>query len=125
MAELIQRVSTVNVNIDGQDYGIVPSSLAFKEGKPTRDVKGLDNGDVIFSENREEAVGMIKFELPTTPENLANAKTLNSRLNSTVRFTDDYGTERVMVSGVTKNDSERTTGPDGKIALEYIGTPLD
>jgi hypothetical protein len=123
-SELKRLVSTVQVKVDGQDVGIIAGSLEYKEGKPTREVKGLDNGDVTFSENREEAIGMIKFDIPTTKENIDLANTLKSRTASTVSFFDDFGTEKVMSSGVTKNDSSSSTGTDGKITFDYMGTPL-
>lgn len=126
MAGSLKRaVSTLIVNIDGVDLGINAGSLEFDDGKPKRDAKGLDNGDIIFTENREEAVGMIKFTIPTTKENISLARTLENRKASTVSFFDDNGTEITMSSGVTKNDSGRTTGADGKISFDYIGTPLD
>lgn len=125
MAKLTRVISTLIVNIDGVEVGIIPGSLTFKEGKPTRNAKGTDNRDVTFTENREEAVGMIKYEMPNTSENLTLATTQEGRSGSTVSFYDDFGTEKSMTSGVTKNDSERTTGEDGKIPMEWIGTPLD
>lgn len=118
-------ISTLIVNVDGVDIGIIGGTLEFSEGKPVRSAKGLDNGEVIISENREEAYGMIKFEMPTTKDNISLARTLEGRSASTVSFYDDNGTEITMSSGVTKNDSARTTGEDGKIPMEYIGTPLD
>lgn len=118
-------ISTLIVNVDGVDIGIIGGTLEFSEGKPVRSAKGLDNGEVIISENREEAYGMIKFEMPTTKDNISLARTLEGRSASTVSFYDDNGTEITMSSGVTKNDSSRTTGEDGKIPMEYIGTPLD
>jgi len=126
MAGTLNRVvSTVSVNVDGENIGIIPNSLEYKEGKPERDVKGLDNGDITFSENRESALGMIKFDIPSTKENIDLANTLMSRTNSTVKFFDENGTEKVMASGVTKNDSSTNLGTDGKITLDYMGTPLD
>ena len=125
MSELIRVISTVIVNVDGIDIGIIPNSLEFREGKPVRDAKGLDNGDVSFSESSEEAVGMIKFDMPATEENISLARTLESRRGSTVSFYDDNNAAYSMKSGVTKNDSNRNLGTDGKITLDFIGTPLD
>lgn len=118
-------VSTVIVNVDGIEIGIIPNSLEYRDGKPTRDAKGLDNGDTLITESREEAVGMIKFDIPTTDENISLARTLENRKVSTVSFYDDNGTEISMSSGATKNDSNKAIGTDGKITLDYIGTPLD
>lgn len=126
MAGSLKRViSTVTVNVDGIDIGIISGSLEFDEGKPKRSAEGLDNGDILISENRKDAFGMIKFIIPTTKENIQLARTLEGRKSSTISFYDDNGTEVVMSSGVTKNDSSRTLGEDGKIPMDYIGTPLD
>lgn len=126
MAGSLKKVlSTVTVNVDGIDIGIIAGSLEFDEGKPKRSAEGLDNGDILISENRKDAFGMIKFVIPTTKENIDLARTLEGRSSSTVSFYDDSGTEIVMAAGVTKNDSNRTIGEDGKIPMDYIGTPLD
>lgn len=122
---LKQVVSTVTVNVDGEDIGIISGSLEFREGKAVRTVEGLDNGTTLVKENRKEAFGIIKFEMPTTKDNIDLARTLEGRKSSTVSFYDDNGTEITMSAGVTKNDSSRTTGEDGKIPMEYNGTPLD
>ena len=124
MSEAQNAVSTVIVNVDGEDLGIIPQSLSYKEGKPSRQVGGLDNGDILIGEDRTDAVGMIKFDLPTTKENIERAKTLRERKASTVSFYDDSGTEQVMQTGVTMNSDDNTVGKDGKITLDYQGTPL-
>lgn len=125
MASVKKAISTLIVNVDGNEIGIIPKSLEYREGKPVRNAKGLDNGDVVISEDREEAFGMIKFDIPSTAENLSLSRTLESRKGSTVKFYDDNGVEVSMKTGYTKNDSSKTTGSDGKITLDYIGTPLD
>lgn len=121
---LQRAISTLTVKVNGIEFGIIPKSLEYKDGLPTRDVKGLDNGDVYFTEDREEAVGMIKFEVPTTAENIADVKTIEASKKVTVKFYDDDGYEKVMSSGVSKNDSTKSIGTDAKITLEFMGTPL-
>lgn len=125
MSDLKRIVSAVKLKVDEFEFSIVPNSLTFKEGYPERTTKGLDNKDVTFSEDQETAVGMIKAEIPATVESIDNAKTIASRQGSTIKFFDENGMERVMKTGVCKNDTEISTGTDGKFTLAFDGTPLD
>ncbi len=126
MSELNRVVSAVQVKVDEFTLAIVSGSLSYKTGKPTREVKGTDSiGEVVYSENFEEAVGMVKFEVYATTGNLKDVTTIEGRQGSSVKFYDENGFERVMKAGVTKNDSERTLGTDGKITLDFMGTPID
>ena len=121
---LNRAVSTVQVRVDEFELGIKAGSLTYKEGFATRTVTGLDNGDVIASESREDAKGMIKFEMPPTKDNIKTVRSIEQRAVVTVKFFDDNGTERVMAQGVSLNDSEKSIGSDGTLELNFEGTPL-
>lgn len=125
MSDLKRVVSAVKLQVDEFEFGLIPNSLVFKEGLPERTTKGLDNGDVTFSEDKETAVGMIKADVPSTIEFIDNAKTIGGRSGTTVKFFDDNGMERVMKTGVYKNDDEKSVGTDGKFTMTFDGTPLD
>ena len=125
MAEFMKVISAVRVVCDEFEFGVIPGSLEFKEGYPVRVVKGIDNGDQTWAEDFTENFGVIKFDAPTVNLYLANARTLSTRAGSTIKFFDDAGTQRVMKSGVLKNDQSNTVGSDGKISLEFSGTPLN
>jgi len=123
--DLKRVVSAVKMQVDEFEFSLIPNSLTFKDGFPERTTKGLDNGDITYSEDQETAVGMIKADIPSVIEFIENAKTIASRQGSTVKFYDDNGMERVMKKGVCKNDTEFSVGTDGKFTLSFDGTPLD
>lgn len=125
MGSLKRAVSTVKVRVDEIELGIISGSLEFGEGFPNRKVEGMDDGTVVVSEDQSTAIGMIKFSLKPTPENLRDARSLERRNAVSVAFFDDNNVERVMRSGVSKNDSTKSVGSDGKIELCFEGTPLE
>jgi len=103
---VLQRVSTAfKVRVDELEFSIVSGSLEFKEGDPTREVKGQDDGTIVYSENYEEAKGYIKFEVMATEDNINKARQVEKRQAVTVIFSDDNGLEKVMRSGVSLNAS--------------------
>ena len=124
MGDLKRIVSAVNVQADEFQFGIISGSLTFKDGFPERTVKGLDNGSTTWSENQESAIGMVKFDIPTTVENVKSAQTLAGRTGSTIKFYDENGFERVMKTGILKNDGEFSISNDGKRTLTFEGTPM-
>ena len=122
----MQRVATAfKVRVDEFEFGIVPGSLEFKEGDPTREVKGQDDGSITFSENYEEAKGYVKFELMSTDQNIRDARSIEKRQIVTVQFSDDNGVERVGREMISLNADPYTTGSDGKKTMTFEGTPLD
>lgn len=125
MTTLKNVVSTVVVECDEYELGIVSGSLEYLDGFATRDHKGQDDGSVAVSENQEEAVGMIKFELVADTDNLKKARILKRRKAVLVKFYNDDGFQRVMREGSTTNSDPTTTGADGKDTLEFKGLPLE
>ncbi len=123
--DLKRVVGSAKAIVDEIEFAVVPGSVVYKDGKKARNVMGADNGDVFFSENYEEAKGMIKFEAFATVENFDNAKQIEERDSVTVKIFNEQGFERTMKSGVSLNDSEKSIGSDGKLELNFEGTPLE
>lgn len=123
--ELIKIVSACTVQVDEFEFGVEANSLSYKDGTPERDGKGADDGNVYWTENSENAVGQIKFAIKTTSDNVAKYDTIKTRTGSTVKFfTKDGSLTKNMKSGVNDNKADITTGSDGKIEFNFLGTPL-
>jgi hypothetical protein len=127
MQDLNEALSTWIARVDEFDLGIIPGSLEFTPGKNKRDVTKEDNGDLTFTEDPTEAVGMIKFEVRNTASNLEKVNIIENRKKVTVKiFTPDGTVDKVMRIGTsTNNDPTRTSGSDAKIPLEFKGTSLE
>lgn len=126
MAGDLQRiVSAVKADVNGTEYAIVPGSVTYKDGKPERSVMAADNGDVFFSENFETRKGMLKFEWFATVENLDSSRKIEEGTAVTVKIFNEVGFERVMKSGVSLNDAEKSLGSDGKGEFTFEGSPLE
>lgn len=123
--DLKRIISAVKAQVDEFEFAVAPGSVTYKDGKPARTVKAADNNDVFSSENFEEAKGMIKFEFFGTEENLAQCRQIEERDSVTVKIFDEDGFERVMKSGVSLNDSEKSLGSDGKGEFSFEGSPLE
>jgi hypothetical protein len=124
MGELNRITSAAKVTVDEFEFIIEPNSLSYKDGNPSRSVKGTTGG-AYYADNYEDAKGMIKFSIPNTQ---ANDKALNQvrrRGQVTVKAEEIGGNwKRVMKAGVSLNDSESSVGSDGMLEETFEGTPL-
>lgn len=120
-----KALSVVKALVDEIELAVVPSSASYYDGHSKAEVKGTDNGTVVFSENMDEAVGMIKYDIYATTENaklidiIRNRKFVSSKI-----LNDDGSFSKTMKVGTLMNDTDDTLGPDGKITLHFKGTPL-
>ena len=123
--ELKRITSGVKLTIDGFEFSIEPGSFSYKDGFPVRATKGTVNG-VYYSDNYEEAKGMMKFSVPNTKANDDSLRSLRTRSALTAKATEIGGSfSKVMKSGVIINDDEPSTGADGMIEISIEGTRLD
>jgi hypothetical protein len=123
--ELTRVVSGCTVKMNQFDFAIVAGSLKYKSGKPTRKVKGTERGDTTFSENFEDAVGVIMFDLDSTKENIDKINILENGGFITTKFYDEHNFRKTQQKGLTTNDSERAISADGTFSVEVQGTRID
>ncbi len=123
--DLQKAISKFLVRVDEFDFPVIPKTLVFKSGKNERTVEKMDNDQLISSEDNTTGVGMIKFDVKLTAESLRNAEIVESRSQVTVKiFTEDGTVDKVMRSGVSINNTERSVS-DSKLTLEFQGTELE
>ena len=89
-----KTVSTPQVIINNILYPIVPNTLTYTEGFGEYTVKGSSVGagqtETVFSENAEDKISEVKFELYPTSENIKSAREWKVLLNENlIEFADD------------------------------------
>lgn len=124
------QLSDASLLINNEVVPYVPNTLAFTEGFGEQTVRAavIGNGKVeqVYSRNAETAVGRVKFELHTTPDNVKLARQWKSRGNRNVvqivGITDD-GEEitRTFSASAVTNDYEVQIGSETTIEIEIMG----
>lgn len=117
-------ISVANVRINSEDYSIVSGSFEYDDGLPERTVKNTDGRQVVYSEDMSTAIGMMKFTLPSTQDNLDSILKFQ-RLGAISCSVDDGGDfSRAMLRGVCKNDEGKKLGSDSDFTVTIEGDPL-
>lgn len=121
------QLTDAAVVANNEAVGIMPNSLAYTEGFGEQDVRAVSVGDgkteQIFARNLETSFSMLKFELPTTPENIALARSWKANGNQNVfqiaGATPDGGAvTRTFTQAVVVNDYEVGIGTETTIPIE-------
>jgi hypothetical protein len=118
-------LSTPQVTINNQTLDIVPGSLKIKMGLGEQSVKVASAGggstSLVYSENVETKKGGVKFQLFTTPANIARIKPIKIlNPNNAISITDPGATDTYYFSQATMiNDPEINAQPDGVLDFEF------
>ncbi len=124
MPDLKRITGAVKLTIDEFEFSIDPNSFTYKDGFPTRAAKGTA-GDTYYSENYEDAKGMMKASMPNSKTNDDALRVLRARTSVTTKATEVGGEfSKVMKAGILMNDAENTTGTDGALEVTIEGVPL-
>lgn len=106
--------------------GIMPNTLTFTEGFGEQDVRAVSVGngktEQIFARNLETSFSTLKFELPTTPENVKLARAWKAAGNGNVfqiaGSTSEGDVTRSFTQAVVTNDYEVGIGTETTISIE-------
>ena len=120
-------ISKPNVVVNNNTVAIVPGSCKFTEGEGTTNVRAASSGggsvELIISDNAEEKIGMISFELPNTAENINLARGWKKNPGANVvEVNGEAGGvafNRVFNAASIANDYEAELSTDGKLSLEW------
>ena len=117
-------ISVANVRVNNEDYSIVSGSFEYDDGLPERTTKNTDGGEVVYSEDMSTAIGMMKFTLPSTKENLDSILKFQRMGILSCSVDDGANFSRAMRQGVSKNDEGRKLGSDSDFTVTIEGDPL-
>jgi hypothetical protein len=122
-----KTLSTPQIIINNVVYPIVPNTLTYTEGFGEYNMRGSSIGagltEVVFSENSENKMSKINFELYPTAENLKSAREWKVNLNDNLIEMSADDLNRTITNAALINDYEVNIGADTTIALEFVGDP--
>lgn len=122
-------LSTPNVIINNVVYPIVPNSLVFTEGFGESTMRGSSVGagvtEVVFSENAENKMSKVNFEMYPTAENIQSLRDMKALQNDNLIELADADAEfnRTVTNAAITNDYEVNIGADTTISVECMGDP--
>lgn len=123
------QLSTMTVLVNDAVVPIVPNSLKFTEGFGEQNIRAASSGgnstEQVFSQNVEEALGKVMFDIYATPAAIALQRGWQANLNRNVvqlaGSNDDGDVTRTYTQCALVNDPEVEVGSEGVISLEFKG----
>lgn len=122
----MQQLADATVIANNEAVAIVPGSLAFTEGMGEYTVRGASIGggrvEQVSGRDLESSFSTLKFQLPTTPENVALARSwkANNPLNvfQIAGSTSEGDMTRTFTQASVTNDYEVSIAAEGNIDIE-------
>jgi hypothetical protein len=120
-------ISKPAVRVNNNPVGIVPNSCKFDEGEGETNIRTASTGgggvSLIISDNAEDKIGTISFDLPNTIENIELARGWKKNPGANfVEVSGEVGGEtfsRVFNAASITNNYEVELSSDGKLSLEW------
>ena len=124
-----KTLSIPGVSVNNLPIGIVPNSLKYTLGKGVTNVRAASTGGggstSVHSEDAEEQVGKIKWEMFPTPEELALIRLWKDNTGANVIAATQSGITPLSGTFMSMvNDPEVEATADGKFPVEFEGDPL-
>lgn len=121
------QLSDATVIVNNEAIATVPNTIAFTEGLGEQNVKAASIGggavEQIYSNDLQSNFSMVKFEIPSTPENIELARSWKfNRNNNVVQIIGETleGTvTRTFARAALTGNYEIGIGSDSSIPLEF------
>ncbi|UCF50253.1 MAG: hypothetical protein JSU91_01875 [Thermoplasmatales archaeon] len=122
-----KTISTPSIIINDILYPIVPNTFKYTEGFGEYNMRGSSIGagqtEVVFSENAEDKMSKVMFELYPTAENIKSIREWKAALNDNLIEVSSDDLTRTFTNAALVNDYEVETGADTTISLEFVADP--
>lgn len=123
------QLTDATVIVNNEAIAILPNTLTFDEGEGEQIVRAASIGggkaETIYSQDIESKVGMVKFELPTTPENIELARSWKKNQNRNVvtiaGSTPEGDVTRTFTQSAVTNNYEVNVGSETSIEIVLHG----
>jgi len=120
-------LSTPQIIVNNIVFPIVPNSLVYTEGFGEYNMRGSSVGagktEVVFSENSENKISKINFELFPTAENVESIREWKAAQNDNAIEIVDSELQRTFTNAALINDYEVNIGADTTISVEFVSDP--
>jgi len=123
-------LSKPSVIVNNNPVGILPNTCKIDEGEGETTVRtqsaGGGNVDLVITDNAEDKMGKVSFDVPNTTEaiELARSWKKNPGVNVvevTGKTPDGKNFSRVYNNASIVNNYEAELSADGKLSLEWVG----
>jgi hypothetical protein len=129
-AEII--LTNASVEIDDEAVAVEGNSIVLIEGQGEYTVKAATKGGQVVPVSSLDVttqIGQVKFEMPASIQSMNLSKDIKARgPGRVVRVsgTDAAGNRlgRTLTQAVMTNDPEKAVQNEGKIPMEFMGSPL-
>jgi len=131
MTQQIQ-LSDAAVLVNNVQIGTTANTITFNEGLGEQKMRAVSTGgggvELIYSNDIESNIGQVKFEVPSTPKNIAKVRQWKTNLNQNVislqgSTPDGETLTRTFTQAALVNDYEVNLGSETNIALEFMSNP--
>lgn len=120
------QLSTVQLVVDNDPVSYVPNTLSYNEGLGEQTVKS-QNATLTNAVNLETLVGMVKFDLTSTIENINLAKKWKTQGKSSagalISMASGKSFSKSFTNMALTNNYEIPLSQDGQFTLEFSGSP--
>jgi len=123
------QLSDVTLEIAEETVGIIPNSLSYTEGLGEQKLRAVSIGggatEQVYANDLESNFSVVKFEMPTTIENVKLARKWKSSGNA--NFISMSGTvggadfTKTIASAALTADYEVPIGTEANISIEMMG----
>lgn len=121
------QLSDATVVVNNEAIATLPNTISFTEGLGEQSVKAASIGggavEPIYSNDLQSSFSMVKFDLPSTPENIDLARTWKvNRNNNVVQIigeTIEGTVTRTFAKAALTSNYEIGIGSDAAITLEF------
>ena len=121
-----------SIEVDDETVTVEGNTIVIVEGQGESTVKAASKGGVpvvVSSVDITTKIGMVKFEMPASVESMNLSRDFKARgAGRVVRVsgTDAAGNRlgRTLTQGVMTNDPEKSIASEGKVPIEFSGSPL-
>jgi len=123
------QLSDAALLVNDEAIGIIPNSLVFTEGLGEQKIRAVSIGggatEQVFANDLETNYAMVKFDMPTTPENVALARSWKTNGNGNVAQiageTAEGQLTRTITQAALTADYEIPIGTEANISIEMQG----
>lgn len=126
------QLADMAVEVNDEIVYYEPNTLSYTEGFGETTVRAASTGgggtELIFARDVSNAKSMVKFELPTTPENIELVRSWQIDVGANVvGLSGSNGTQKVtrtLTQATVVNDPEINISADGTIEVEFEGNSV-
>lgn len=116
------------VKINNETIAIKPNSFKYKGGYGESKLlpQSAGNGQIetVYSENAENKISSVKFELLVTNNNIKYVKTFKKNQKSNGITVQEGDTNLTFTGMALTNDPEVTLSAEGRIEMDFNGDPV-